>query len=377
MPTTSLVFPHPAWIEIDLRQFKKNIKILQQFLGATKICFPIKANSYGHGLVPMARAAAEAGIDYLGVSCLQEAALLREAGIKTPIFVMGAIHEAQIPALLNYDIEISISSRYKAQLLAKKCEELNKTAKVHIEIDTGMQRTGVRPETAVELLHCLQAMPQIQIVGVYTHLATGDMPESPIAYEQITQFKKFIETHIDDQAVICHVANSGGVCHFPEACFDMVRPGLLLLGYSPSKIAALQEIKPFFSVKAKIAYFKVVAQGQGIGYGHTYHAKTATRVVTVPVGYGDGYRRALSNIGQVLIGGNLYPIAGTVCMDQFMVDIGNDAAYVGDEVVLIGQQGDRSISLLSMAELCQTIPYEILCGFNDRLPRLYFDDEQA
>lgn len=364
---------HPAWIEINLSQFANNLRAIRQQIGQRKLCLPIKANAYGHGIIPLAQTAISAGADYLAVSCLQEGALLRKAGIKIPILVMGAIHEDQITELLAYELELSISSLFKAQLVAKKCQHSSHRCRVHLEIDTGMQRTGVRPESAIELLNYLIKEPCFEVAGVYSHLATADKPNNEFAHHQIQTFKKFIDTHIKNSNIspICHLANSGGVCYYPESYFDMVRPGLLALGYFPERTTPLSEIASFFSVKAKIAYFKVVSANCGIGYGHTYKTKTQSRIVTIPLGYGDGYRRALSNKGQVLIRGKRHPIVGNVCMDQIMVDVGGDETYVGEEVVLIGRQKNEEITLEEIAEWCDTISYEILCGFNDRLPRFY------
>jgi len=366
-------FSHPAWIEIDLQQFKHNITIIRRQIGKALFCLPIKANAYGHGLIPIAQAADEAGVDYFGVACLQEGAQLREANIRKPILVLGAIHEDQIPDLLHYQLEITIASLYKARLVAKACENTGLICKVHVEIDTGMQRTGVRPASAIELLNYLDATPCFEVVGVYSHLATANDPENYETKQQIELFQQFITEVIKprNKKIICHLANSDGVCHLPETYFDMVRPGILTFGYTQNLPSQFTPIQPFFSIKAKIAYFKVVAKDQGIGYGHTYKTIDATRIVTIPVGYGDGYRRALSNRSKVLIHGHAYPIVGTICMDQFMVNIGLNEAYVGEEAVLIGKQGDAEIKLTEIAQLCDTIPYEILCGFNDRLPRYY------
>jgi alanine racemase len=370
-----LPFGHPAWIEIDKQQFKQNIEIIKKHIGHSKLCLPIKANAYGHGLIPIAKAAVEAKVEYLAVSCLQEGALLREAGIQIPILVLGAIHEEQISELLKYQLEFTIASLYKAKLVAEKCQSLQQKSRVHVEIDTGMQRTGVRPETAVDLLNYLHETHCMELVGIYTHLATADTPQDAFAKVQIQTFKEFVSRYVlnKNKDVICHIANSGGVCHFPESHMDMVRPGLLCFGYFPYPLQdELKKVRPFFSVKAKIAYFKVVEAGQGISYNHTYRTTQKTRIVTIPVGYGDGFRRALSNCGSVIIRGKKYPIVGNICMDQCMADIGQGEAYVGDEVTLIGRQGNEEISLDEMATLCDTIPYEILCGFNDRLPRYYY-----
>lgn len=374
----TLPLSHPAWVEIDLNQFKKNIQLVQQHIGKSKFCLPIKANAYGHGIIPIAKAAVEAKVDYLGVSCLQEGAILRKAGIKIPIFVMGAIHEEQIEELLNHQLEFTVSSLYKAKLVAEKCLRLQKKGKVHIEMDTGMQRTGVRPQTAIELLNFLQQAKCFELTGVYTHFATADKADDEFAKIQIETFKTFVDSYIRNPNnpypnTLCHISNSGGVCHFPEAHMDMVRPGLLVFGCFEKQFNnPLESIQSIFNVKAKISYFKVVDANQGISYNHSYKTKDKTRIVTIPVGYGDGFRRALSNRGSVIIRGKRYPIVGTVCMDQFMVDIGQNEAYVGDEVILVGKQGLEEITLQEMATLCDTIPYEILCGFNDRLPRFYY-----
>ncbi len=369
-----LQFSHPAWIEVDLQQFKQNIRAIKQYIGQCKFCLPIKANAYGHGLIPIAKAAVEENIDYLGVSCLQEGALLRDAGIQIPILVMGAIHEQQIEELLNYQLEFTISSLYKAKITAEKCIQLQQKGKVHVEVDTGMQRTGVRPDSAIDLLNYLYSMKCFEVVGLYSHLATGDSPNNDIAKDQIRVFQQFTKQYTSKQGknILCHLSNSGGVCYYPEAHMDMVRPGLLAFGYFPrSSNKLLQTIEPFFSIKAKISYFKVVGKNQGISYGHTYITNKETRIVTVPVGYGDGFRRALSNCGEIIIRDKRYPIIGTICMDQFMVDIDHNEAYVGDVVTLIGKENKTQITLEEIANLCDTIPYEILCGFNDRLPRFY------
>jgi alanine racemase len=353
------VSPHPTWIEIDLAQFRKNLSLIRSHVGGAKICLPVKANAYGHGLVGMARAAVEAGIDCLGVSCLQEGVRLRRAGVSVAILVLGAIHEDQVDDLVRFDLEFSISSKFKADLVARR---MKGRCRVHLEVETGMQRTGVRPETAVELFGHLKQLGCFDIVGVYSHLATAERSGDLVALKQIEDFRKLVAGW---PGVIAHIANSGGVVHYPESWMGMVRPGLLAYGYGELGVA------PCFSLKSRVSYFKVVAGDSGVSYGHTYRTRKQTRIVTVPVGYGDGYRRALSNRGEVLIRGKRFRIAGMICMDQFMVDVGNEEVYVGDEVVLIGKQGDEEIKLMDVATICDTIPYEVLCLFNERIPRFY------
>lgn len=366
-------FGHPAWIEIDLVQFKKNIQAIKAYIGEVKFCLPIKANAYGHGLLPIAHAAVAAGVDYLGVSCLQEGALLRQSGIRIPILVFGAIHQEQIPELIEYDLEFSIASCLKAKMVLEICEALKKNVKVHLEIDTGMQRTGVRIETAKDLLKFLASHSHFEVVGIYSHFANADIPDNPFTQRQIHQFKAFVEEFIGSpqKKILCHLANSGGVVHFRDSYFDMVRPGLLAFGQYEPLFGSLQAIRSCFQVKAKIAYFKVVPKGAGIGYGHRYITRDNTRIITIPLGYGDGLRRALSNKGAILLNGQRYPIVGSICMDQFMVNIGEHSGYVGDVVTIIGAQNSEAITVGEMASLCDTISYEILCGFNNRLPRLY------
>jgi alanine racemase len=365
---------HPAWLEIDLGQFNKNVASIRKVIGKRKFCLPIKANAYGHGLVPMAEAAAKAGIDYLAVSCLQEGAQLREAGIRLPILVMGAIHEEQLRSLIDYELELSVSSAYKANLLSKVCEEGKKTCRIHIEVDTGMQRTGMRAETALVLIKNLSQNKYLDIVGVYSHFASSEYKNNITTLKQIEIFKNFSEAaqKLVKHKIIFHLANSGGLANYPESYFDMIRPGIMTFGYySGDSNQDFLDIKPFLSLKAKISYFKVIDKNSGISYGHSYTSKESTRIVTIPVGYGDGYRRALSNRAQVLIRGKAYPAVGSVCMDQFMVDIGHDEAFVGEEAVLLGRQGHHEIKISEIASICDTIPYEILVGLNQRLPRRY------
>jgi len=366
-------YAHPSWIEVDLKQFQKNIGIIRSYIGKSLFCLPVKANAYGHGLCAIAKAAEEAGIDYLGVAHSQEGIRLRQEHIKTPILVLGAIHEDQILDLIQFDLEFTISSKFKADLVAERCKKIGKKCRVHLEVDTGMQRTGVRSSTAKLLFDHLKSLDCFHIAGIYSHLATADQPDDTGAKKQIEAFRSLLEDPIfRGEPFIRHLANSGGTVFFPEAHLDMVRPSLATFGYLPAKAPdALKEIRPCFSLKAKVSYFKVVEAGEGFSYGHSFVTTKRTRIVTIPVGYGDGYRRSLSNQGSVLIRGNRFPIVGTICMDQFMVDVGESEVYVGDEAVLIGKQGDKEILLTDLAQKCDTIPYEVLCLFNDRLPRIY------
>jgi alanine racemase len=363
-----------SWIEIDLKQFKKNISIVRSYIGNTLLCITVKANAYGHGLIEMSKVAQDQKVDYLAVANLLEGIKLRNENINLPILVLGIFHEDQISELIDYDLEITISSFFKAKLVKDYCSKYNKKCKVHLKIDTGLRRIGIRPETGIELYKYLKNEDCFILKGIFSHFACSPEPNHPMNDLQLKAFENFIENIKPDKSVLCHIANTGAICNIKNSFKDMVRLGALPFGCYTKKVPKeLSEIKPIFSVKSKVSFFKVVQKDEGISYGHTYITKNQTRIVTIPIGYGDGFPRKLSNRGQVLIGGKRYPIVGIICMDQFMVDIGNDSAFIGDEVVLIGKQKNEKIEILEISNLCETISYEILCSFNERLPRVYIN----
>jgi len=365
------MIPHPAWIEVDLRQFRQNLAAVRRRIGKRNFCLPVKANGYGHGLVQIARTAQEEGVDFLGVSCLQEGATLRHAGITMPILLFGGIHEEQIRPCVDLQLDLTISSQLKAELIAEACTQLGKRARVHLKIDTGMNRIGVRTSSAVALYEAVHKMPSLELVGIYSHLATADNPNHPFANQQIEAFLK-LRQEIGAGPYLWHIANSGGLCFYPDSYRDlnMVRPGILAYGYRPDGQPS-DEVQPCFTLKSKVSYFKVVAPGSGISYGHRYVTNKQSRVATLSIGYGDGYRRSLSSRSSALIRGRRYPVAGTICMDQLMVDLCNGEAYVGDEAVLIGQQGEEKISLWELVQLLDSAPHEVLTMLGERLPRKY------
>lgn len=334
----------------------------------------VKADAYGHGLVPVARYLAGQGMDQLGVAFLEEGIALRKAGIDTPILVLGGIFGPQLAQFFVHDLEITVSSLDKLRLVEAAAESLGKRARIHLKIDTGMERIGVHSETCGPFIAAAVASRWCEIRGVYSHLACADDPASPMTGEQVQRFAAAC-AHFDRLGApmpIRHLANSGGVLHYPETHLDMVRPGILLYGVYPDP-GALRTVavKPALSLSSQVVYFKVVQAGRSISYGATYRVDSDSRVVTIPIGYGDGYPRGTSPQGQVLIRGKRYPIAGRICMDQFMVNIGWDSAWNEDEVVLIGSQGDQAISAEDVAGWVGTIAYEILTGLNQRIPRTY------
>lgn len=360
---------HPTWIEIDLNQFRKNIQIIKKKLGKTLYCLPVKANAYGHGLIPIAKVAQEEKIDYLAVSSLSEGIKLREEGITIPILVLGPFHDEQILSLIDYDLEFVISSLYKAKQVISS--NLPKLAKVHLEVDTGMHRTGAKLNTAQEIYSYLKSHSKFLLKGVFTHFACAFDKVHPSNEKQIQLFDQFL-SRIDTTNLLTHIANSDAHVNFDLAKYKMVRLGLLSFGLMDKKLPPpFNQIKSFFSLKSLVSYFKAVEKDSKISYGHNYITKSLSRIVTVPIGYGDGYKRCLSQNGEVLIREKKHPIAGTICMDQLMVDIGLNDAYIKDEVVLIGQQGNLEITVQDIALKCDTIPYEIVCSFNERVVRKY------
>ena len=367
---------HPTWIEIDVSRFKKNLLQIRRLIQNGLCCLPVKANAYGHGLCSISKIAENAGIDFLGVSCLQEGIRLREYGIKIPVLALGAFQIDQIPYLIDDDLQFTLCSLYKAKETAKFCQIHRKKCKVHIEVDTGMQRTGVCPASAKELINFVLKTNSFELIGIYSHFATADVLNDITTKNQLFAFEKMLHEMQIDKSVICHIANSGGLCYYPSSIKQMVRPGLLSYGYFPGPRYDHLDIQPCFTLKSRISYFKVVDKGQGISYGHSYCTKNKTRIVTIPIGYGDGYRRCLSNRGKVLIRGKKYPVIGTICMDQLMVEISDDEAFVGEEVVLIGKQKNEEILVSELTNLYDTIDYEVLCSFNERIPRIYINEEE-
>lgn len=365
---------HPTRIEVDLKQLKKNISNIRKRIGDRLFLLPVKANAYGLGLVQVAKAAVSAGVDYLGVAFASEALELRKKRINAKILVFGALLEEEIEELILNGVELTLSSHYKADLVAKICEKIQKKCLVHLEVDTGMCRTGMKVPTAEKLFIKLKNYPFIEVVGVYSHLATSDKKNCPICLLQLKSFDFLIKKIDPESRLLSHIANSGGVENYPgKLCFrQMVRVGLLTYGY-PKNPNEFKDVKPCFSLKSKVSFFKVLEKNTGVSYGHQYKTKIQSRIVTIPIGYGDGYRRMLSNKAQVIIRGKRFPVVGSICMDQLMVEIGQDEAFVGDEVVLIGKMGDEEIPLKEIAELSESVIYEVFSGFTQRIPRVYLD----
>jgi alanine racemase len=370
----------PTRIRVDLDALTHNLKALRAFAGVPVMGI-VKANAYGHGLVPVALHLQAQGVEQLGVAFLEEGVALRRAGIRLPILVMGGIFGPQAAQLIAEDLEITVSSIDKLRQVEAAAQALGRKATIHLKIDTGMERIGVHSYRAGPFIEAAVASRWCTVKGVYSHLACADDPVSPMTRQQLERFLDAC-AHFERLGApmpIRHLANSGGLMHFPETHLDLVRPGIALYGVLPDPASRpAVDLRPALSLVSQVVYFKVVPAGQTVSYGGTWAPATDTRVVTVPIGYGDGFPRALSSCGQVLIRGQRHPIVGRICMDQFMVDIGpQGTAYNEDAVVMIGTQDGQTIRCEDVAQAAGTIPYEILVGLNGRIPREYVGGDAA
>jgi alanine racemase len=361
-------------VEVNLSRLERNFTAIRNHVGRAKVMPVLKANAYGHGLVEVAQLMVTLGADYLGAAFLEEGLLLRRAGIRTPILVLGSLAGEQIPRFIENDLTLTASSIEKLRLIDEAAAALKRTAKVHLKVDTGMERVGVHYYSADKLLEATLHCRHVEVEGIYSHFANADAADLSHARLQLERFLDVLEFYPRRSLPMPmrHIANSAGVLQLPESHLDLVRPGIMLYGVYPStECQRTITVEPALQWQSQVCYFKVVQPGSPVSYGSTWQSDHAVRMVTVPVGYGDGYFRALSNRAQVLIRGHRYPIVGRVCMDQFMVNIEWDTAYNGDTVTLLGHDGDEVITVEDLADWAGTIPYEVLTNINTRVPRVY------
>jgi len=364
----------PTVVEVSLARLAENFRAIQAAVAPAVVMPIVKANAYGHGLVPVAGHLVALGARSLGVAFLEEAVALREAGVTVPILVMGGIFGDQIPIFLRHGLTLTASSIDKLKQIDEVAGTMGVGARVHLKIDTGMERIGVHYYSARGLLERAAECRHTLVEGIYSHFANSDAADLTSARLQLARFLEVLEWYDKEgiKAPVRHMANSGAVLQLRESHLDLVRPGILLYGVYPSaEVAHTIEVRPALSWKSRVVYFKVVQPGHPVSYGSTWQSDHPVRLVTVPVGYGDGYFRALSNVATVIIRGKRYPVVGRVCMDQIMVNLEWDSAYNGDEVVLVGADGDVAITCEDLAEWAGTIPYEVLTNINTRVPRVY------
>ncbi len=365
----------PTHVEISLSQLAANYAAIRTHVGSAKIMAVVKANAYGHGIVEVARLMVEQGADCLGVALLEEGIVLREHGISAPILCFGSVAVDHITSFIECDITLTAASVDKLKCIDQAAAAMKKRAKVHLKIDTGMERVGVHHYSAGHLLEASLHCRHCDIEGIYSHFANADAADLSDARRQLERFQHVLEFYPRHSLLspLRHIANSAGTLQLPESHLDMVRPGILLYGVYPSREAMRSiAVQPALEWKSQVMYFKVVQPQHPIGYGSTWQSDHPVRVATVPVGYGDGYFRALSGKASVLIRGQRHPTAGRICMDQLMVNLEWGTAYNGDSVTLLGRDGDEIITADDLAAWAGTIPYEVLTNINARVPRVYF-----
>ena len=372
MPNKNAIGYRPTWAEVNLDNLEHNFKEVKSFLQpSTEVLVTVKADAYGHGLVAVAKRLVTCGVDHLGVASIDEGIELRKAGIKIPILLLGLILKKDINPLFTYQLTPTVCDRAMAAALNTRAVALKQRIPVHIKVDTGMGRIGVLYAEALGLVTDICKLKNIIIQGIFTHFALADV-DRKFTVLQINLFNKLI-SDLKKRGIVVplvHAANSIGLINHKNSHFTMVRPGLVIYGLAPRKNLGIN-LKPVLSLKTRVVFIKQVGPGYGISYGLTYITSRATHIVSLPVGYGDGYPRNLSNLGWVLIGGRRFRISGRICMDQIMVDVGNFKPKIGAEVVLIGKQGKQQVTAEELADLSGTISYEIVCGLGSRIPRIY------
>jgi alanine racemase len=335
----------------------------------------VKADGYGHGAVQVSKEALECGADRLGVALPEEGIVLRKAGIMAPIQILGEIHPLASLMVIENDLIPTLCSTVVADALGREAGRLGQRIKVHIKVDTGMNRLGLPVNDVPDFMGYLKQYPSLEVEGIFTHFACADDPDSDYTQKQLSSFRKLLSKleSSGSRFSLKHAANSAATIFFPETHLDMVRIGIALYGLHPSEATKNKiNLEPVLSLISVVSQLKSVSAGEGASYGLTYKAAKDTKLALLPLGYGDGYTRLFSNKAEVVIAKQRFPIVGNVCMDQSLVEVGEaNNIEVGDEVVLIGKQGGQEISADELAGILGTINYEITCMINKRVPRRY------
>jgi len=341
-----------TWAEVNLSRLSQNLQAIRAHVAPARVMIVVKANAYGHGLAEVTRQLGPLA-DYIGVAVLEEGIFLRELGVKAPILVLGGIWGDQVPQYLQYDLTLTASSVERLEQIDGAAARMGVKAKVHLKIDTGMERIGVHYYSAGTLQEATLQCKHVEVEGIFSHFANSDAVDLSHARLQLERFQEVLRFYEKNSLPmpIRHMANSAAILQLKESHLDMVRPGIMLYGVYPAKnVARTVEIRPALTWKSRVVYFKLVKAGHPVSYGSTWQSDHAVRVVTVPVGYGDGYFRSMSNQAQVLIRGKKYPQVGRICMDQMMVNIENDSAFNGDEVTLLGESDSTAITAQELAD---------------------------
>lgn len=364
---------------IHLENLRHNIRLLKEIVSpAVSICMAVKADAYGHGVVRVSKAAVEEGVEVLGIATVQEGEELRSAGINNPILLLSPTVPTEIPRIVSKGMGPLLGDDRFALLLAEEAERQNLVVEVHLNIDTGMGRFGCRPDQSEGLAVLIDSNPWLKLGGVCTHFPVSDGREPGFTLQQVDVLQDCVK-RIRDKGIdpgVVHAANSGAILGCRESHLDMVRPGIMLYGYYPSRDQDRNiDLRPVMEFTTKIAFLKDVVRGTALSYGLIYEAADDTVIATLPVGYADGYSRLLSNKAEVTIGGSRYPVVGRICMDQTLVDLGREARVnLYDDVTLFGPEPEMPTAE-TIANIMHTIPYEVTCLVGKRVPRVFVDEE--
>ena len=369
----------PAWAEVDLGAISANVQALRAMVAPAQFCAVVKADGYGHGAVEVARAAIAGGADVLAVALVAEGAELRKAGLTEPILMLSQSSPDEVHRLVANDLEATVYSDAGVAALADAARQagrdLSRPLAVHLKVDTGMHRVGAQPEEVVELARHIERSAGLELASVFTHCAVADEPDNDFTAEQLRRYHAVLAELGGAGITVAnrHMANTAAAIAHPETRFDLVRVGIGMYGLDASPaVSERVPLTPAMSLKARVSHVKRTSAGEGVSYGLRYRPERDTTIATVPLGYADGVpRRLAATAGVVLLGGKRRLIAGTITMDQFLVDCGDDPVAVGDEVVLLGSQGTETISADDWASRLDTINYEIVCGISSRVPRRY------
>ncbi|MCB0995081.1 MAG: alanine racemase [Acidimicrobiales bacterium] len=366
----------PTWADIDLAAVAHNVEQLRELVSPATVCAVVKADGYGHGAVPVARAAVEAGASWLAVALVEEGRQLRQAGLTVPILVLSEPRPSEMAEVVDSDLRPTVYSGEGLASIAAAARAGGRVVPVHVKVDTGMRRVGAAPDDALTLVKAVDERPSLALEGLWTHCAIADEPAHPFTEQQLDRFDAVIAevraAGFDPPSV--HAGNSAVAIAHPRGRYDMVRCGIAVYGLPPAPgLEGRVDLRPAMSVCSEVSMVKRVPAGEGVSYGLRWSTPTERVIATVPVGYADGIRRSLSaHGGEVLIRGQRRPMAGVITMDQLMVDCGDDDdVQAGDEVVLIGRQGDAEITATEVATRLDTISYEVVCDIESRIPRRY------
>ena len=364
----------PTYLEVNLPQLRKNVETIRAHVAPARVMVMVKANAYGHGIDGVAPFI-EPYVDYFGVALPEEGIHLRGSGIRKPILVAGGTLPEQVHVFAEHDLTLTGSSVELLEVAEDVSRSTGKRIKTHLKIDTGMERVGVREYEAETLIRKSTACSHLEIEGIYTHLANSELRDRTYSSLQLERFQEvlhFYERHSIPIPPLRHVCNSGGILNVPEAHLDLVRPGILFYGVYPGdEVDRVVDVKPVLTWRSRVAYSKIARPGRPVSYGSLWQAEAETRIVTVPCGYADGYFRRMTNRAQVIVNGRKYPQVGRICMDQFMVNVGEAEAQMGDEVVLLGESGNEKITAEDLAVWMGTNEYEVLTNISARVPRVY------